>query len=438
MTSKEDIRIMGMPLTAQQDEMIKAGRLDRRYNGIVDCFRRTTADEGIMALWRGNTANVIRYFPTQALNFAFRDKFKQMFGYKKERDGYWKWMAGNLASGGAAGATSLLFVYSLDYARTRLANDAKSAKKGGERQFNGLIDVYRKTLASDGIAGLYRGFGPSVAGIVVYRGLYFGMYDSIKPVLLTGNLANNFLASFLLGWCVTTGAGIASYPLDTVRRRMMMTSGEAVKYKSSLDAFQQIVAKEGVKSLFKGAGANILRGVAGAGVLSIYDQLQVLMFGKAFKGGSAPPAIIPSQYPLYSFSRSPLSLCCYRGSTSRTTAGGRGGRAGAGSRSRAEPEDLEEEDGERIDNGEGKGEEDEEAVEGEKPKSIPPELLTRLLHEFFENDTTRITKDANAALAKYMDVFTREAIARAAVEKEGGFLEVEDLEKIAPQLLLDL
>lgn len=112
------------------------------------------------------------------------------------------------------------------------------------------------------------------------------MYDSIKPVVLTGALANNFLASFLLGWCVTTGAGIASYPLDTVRRRMMMTSGEAVKYKSSFDAFKQIVAKEGTKSLFKGAGANILRGVAGAGVLSIYDQLQVLLFGKAFKGGS--------------------------------------------------------------------------------------------------------------------------------------------------------
>ncbi|TLD25208.1 hypothetical protein PspLS_06060 [Pyricularia sp. CBS 133598] len=273
-------------LVQNQEEMIRAGRLDRRYEGIVDCFKRTSQAEGVMSLWRGNTANVIRYFPTQALNFAFRDKFKQMFGYKKDKDGYAKWMAGNLASGGAAGATSLLFVYSLDYARTRLANDAKSAKGGGDRQFNGLVDVYRKTLASDGIAGLYRGFGPSVAGIVVYRGLYFGMYDSIKPVLLTGALETNFLASFALGWCVTTGAGIASYPLDTVRRRMMMTSGEAVKYSSSFDAFKQIVAKEGVKSLFRGAGANILRGVAGAGVLSIYDQLQLIIFGKAFKGGS--------------------------------------------------------------------------------------------------------------------------------------------------------
>ncbi|KAF7712148.1 Mitochondrial ADP/ATP translocase [Penicillium ucsense] len=270
-------------LIQNQDEMLKQGRLDRKYAGIADCFKRTSASEGVMSLWRGNTANVIRYFPTQALNFAFRDTYKSMFAYKKDRDGYAKWMMGNLASGGAAGATSLLFVYSLDYARTRLANDAKSAKGSGERQFNGLVDVYRKTLATDGIAGLYRGFGPSVLGIVVYRGLYFGMYDSIKPVLLVGPLEGSFLASFLLGWTVTTAAGVASYPLDTVRRRMMMTSGEAVKYKSSMDAARQIVAQEGVKSLFKGAGANILRGVAGAGVLSIYDQVQLLMFGKKFK-----------------------------------------------------------------------------------------------------------------------------------------------------------
>eukprot|EP00850_Spirogloea_muscicola_P006412 SM000030S11421 [mRNA] locus=s30:629839:632054:+ [translate_table: standard] len=285
-------------LIQNQDEMIKQGRLSEPYKGIGECFGRTIKDEGVLALWRGNTANVIRYFPTQALNFAFKDYFKKLFGFKKDRDGYWKWFAGNLASGGAAGAASLAFVYSLDYARTRLANDNKSAKKGGERQFNGLIDVYRqlpipaavlslhlKTLATDGIAGLYRGFTISCVGIIVYRGLYFGMYDSLKPVVLTGNLEGSFLASFLLGWGITIGAGLASYPIDTVRRRMMMTSGQAVKYKSSVDAFSQIMAKEGVSSLFKGAGANILRAVAGAGVLAGYDQLQLLFFGKAYGGG---------------------------------------------------------------------------------------------------------------------------------------------------------
>ncbi|CAI9774492.1 unnamed protein product [Fraxinus pennsylvanica] len=261
-------------LIQNQDEMIKTGRLSEPYKGIGECFKRTIREEGFGSLWRGNTANVIRYFPTQALNFAFKDYFKRLFNFKKDRDGYWKWFAGNLASGGAAGASSLLFVYSLDYARTRLANDAKAAKKGGERQFNGLIDVYRKTLKSDGVAGLYRGFNISCVGIIVYRGLYFGMYDSLKPVLLTGSLQDSFFASFALGWLITNGAGLASYPIDTVRRRMMMTSGEAVKYNSSLDAFAQILKNEGAKSLFKGAGANILRAVAGAGVLAGYDKLQ--------------------------------------------------------------------------------------------------------------------------------------------------------------------
>eukprot|EP01120_Amphizonella_sp_Union-15-10_P007824 TRINITY_DN268_c1_g1_i8.p1 TRINITY_DN268_c1_g1~~TRINITY_DN268_c1_g1_i8.p1 ORF type:complete len:339 (-),score=85.76 TRINITY_DN268_c1_g1_i8:255-1208(-) len=277
-------------LIQNQDEMLKTGRLDRPYKGIGECFSRVLKEEGLISFWRGNFANVLRYFPTQALNFAFKDYFKRLFGYSVEKDGYWTWFAGNLASGGAAGATSLLFVYSLDYARTRLANDAKAAKKGGSRQFNGIIDVYRKTLQSDGFVGLYRGFNISCVGIIVYRGLYFGMYDSFKPLVLTEQVKKNKAlvgaVSFLLGWSITIAAGLASYPIDTIRRRMMMTSGEAVKYKSSLHAGREIVAKEGVRSLFKGAGANILRAIAGAGALAGYDQLQLAMFGKAYGGGA--------------------------------------------------------------------------------------------------------------------------------------------------------
>jgi solute carrier family 25 (adenine nucleotide translocator) protein 4/5/6/31 len=272
-------------LIQNQDEMIKQGRLKDPYKGIIDCFRRVIREEGTFALWRGNLANVIRYFPTQALNFAFKDQIKRMFGFTREKDGYWKAFGGNIASGGIAGALSLTFVYSLDYARTRLANDAKQSKKGGgERQFNGLLDVYKKTLASDGVAGLYRGFVVSCVGIVVYRGLYFGMFDSIIPEL-PKKYRESLTTKFFIGWAITIVAGLVSYPLDTVRRRMMMTSGEAVKYRSSLHCMSSIVQKEGVSSLFKGAGANILRAVAGAGVLSGYDQLQLIFFGKAYSGG---------------------------------------------------------------------------------------------------------------------------------------------------------
>ena len=266
------------------DAMIKAGTLETPYTGIVNCASRVASEEGVKALWKGNGTNVLRYFPTQALNFSFKDYFKRMFGKNKERDGYWVWFAGNLASGGAAGSVSLCFVYSLDYARTRLSNDLKSAKKGGEKQFNGLLDVYKKTWASDGIAGLYRGFVISCIGIVIYRGLYFGIFDSVKPIL-PKEMQDNLLVSFLLGWSVTVGAGLASYPIDTIRRRMMMTSGEGEKFSGSIDCAQKILAREGIKSFFKGAAANILRGVAGAGVLALYDRLQLIVFGKKYGGG---------------------------------------------------------------------------------------------------------------------------------------------------------
>merc|ERR1712141_358396 len=255
-----------------QDEMIKQGRLDKPYTGVIDCTTRVLATEGVYPFWRGNLANVLRYFPTQALNFAFKDTIKAAFKTSKDAPQSLKF-ATNIASGGAAGTMSLLFVYSLDYARTRLANDAKG--KGGERQFNGLVDVYVKTLKSDGIQGLYRGFTISAVGIFIYRGMYFGLFDTLKPLVVGGKDAS-VAASFFLGWAVTVTAGLMSYPIDTIRRRMMMTSGAGAKYKGSIDCGMQILKNEGFMSMMKGAGANILRGVAGAGVLAGFDAFSDL------------------------------------------------------------------------------------------------------------------------------------------------------------------
>lgn len=256
-------------MVQNQGEMLKQGLIDRPYSGVLDCTKRTLASEGVLSFWRGNLANVLRYFPTQALNFAFKDSIKAAFKTPKDA-GYGEKFAKNILSGGCAGSMSLLFVYSLDYARTRLANDAK--KKGQARQFNGLIDVYVKTFKTDGIQGLYRGFVISCVGIFIYRGMYFGLYDSLKPIMLGENAG--VIISFFLGWGVTVTAGLMSYPIDTIRRRMMMTSGAAVKYKNSLDCGLQILRNEGFMAMMKGAGANVLRGVAGAGVLAGFDAFK--------------------------------------------------------------------------------------------------------------------------------------------------------------------
>ena len=173
--------------------------------GIGGFFLKSCLVSGLLSFWRYNLARCIRYFPTQALNFAFKDKFQALFKSGKN-ESYTLKFSKNIASGGAAGAMSLCFVYSLDSARIRLANDARHG--ANERQFTGLIDVYRKTLKTEGIAGLHRGFAHTATVIIVYRGCYFGCYDTLKPIILGENAG--LLASFALGY------GKSSLLLDDV------------------------------------------------------------------------------------------------------------------------------------------------------------------------------------------------------------------------------
>lgn len=224
---------------------------------------------------RGNTANIIRYFPTQALNFAFKDKYKKIFVRHDPKKDFWKFFAGNLASGGAAGATSLLFVYPLDFARTRLAADLG---KKESRQFTGLGNCLSTVYKKDGLKGLYQGFGVSVGGIIVYRAAFFGGFDTAKGIFLKDPKNPPVLQSWLIAQAVTTAAGITSYPFDTVRRRMMMQAGRGeVLYSGTLDCWKKIFINEGPRAFFKGALSNAIRGSGGALVLVMYDQFQRLL-----------------------------------------------------------------------------------------------------------------------------------------------------------------
>lgn len=248
------------------------------YKGIIDCLVRIPKEQGFLAFWRGNLANVIRYFPTQALNFAFKDVYKQVFlGGVDQKTQFWRYFMGNLASGGAAGATSLCFVYPLDYARTRLGADV--GRTAGTREYNGLVDCIKKTVKSDGIIGLYRGFNVSVQGIIIYRAAYFGCYDTIRGSMPDPK-KSPFILNFAIAQVVTVCSGIVSYPFDTVRRRMMMQSGRAkadIMYKNTLDCWVKIFKNEGGRAFFKGALSNIFRGTGGALVLVLYDEMKKII-----------------------------------------------------------------------------------------------------------------------------------------------------------------
>ena len=277
-------RVKMLLQTQDSNPDIQSGKV-ARYTGIVNCFSRVSAEQGFVSLWRGNLANVVRYFPTQAFNFAFKDTFKRMFPKVDAKKDFAKALGVNMASGGLAGASSLLIVYPLDFVRTRLAADVR---KGSEREFTGMFNCLSTIAKRTGFFSLYQGFGVSVQGIIIYRGAYFGLYDTGKSFLLKDEKNASVVFKWMIAQTVTAVSGVVSYPFDTVRRRMMMMSGRKntseLQYKGTLDCWRKVYTDEGMKGFFKGAWSNVIRGAGGALVLVLYDEVKKFLgadFGKS-------------------------------------------------------------------------------------------------------------------------------------------------------------
>ena len=252
-----------------------------RYTGIANCFTRVYAEQGLAAFWAGNGVNIIRYFPTQAFNFAFKDTIKGLFPKFNPKTEFASFFIVNVLSGGLAGAGSLCIVYPLDYARTRLASDVGTGKK----QFSGLTDCLVKTAkGSKGVLSLYNGFGVSVVGIIPFRGAYFGVNDTLNGLnpYQQEQSVRGMISKFACAQTAALAAAYVSYPFDTIRRRLQMQSEKPQaqwKYQGTMDCFRKIVSEEGTVALFKGAGANALRTVGSALVLVLYGEIKVMLGG---------------------------------------------------------------------------------------------------------------------------------------------------------------
>ena len=254
-------------LLQNQNEIVKSGKLAQPYSGMINCCKSIVREEGFFSLWRGNYTNILRYFPTQAFNFAFKDELHSLFNYSKETDGHWKWAIGNVLSGSCAGLLSASITYSLDYTRTLLISDLKT-KGVTNRQYTGILDVYKKTIAKEGVGGLYRGFWINAPALIIYRGLYFGLYDTLKTVSF---IKNNVYANFSMAFIVTVVATVPAYPFDTLRRRVMIRPYYDT---NAFSVLSEIVRTEGWRALFLGLQVNILRSFAGATTLVIYDKIK--------------------------------------------------------------------------------------------------------------------------------------------------------------------
>ena len=242
--------------------------------GALDCARRILEREGWRGFYRGNLANVLRYFPTQAFNFAFKDKIRRLMPKVDRKKHPWRAFAVNIVSGGIAGAGSLSLVYPLDTARTQLlicTNDDGSPKYANMMEFvrdwNGDV---RK---------LYEGYVVSVAGIIPFRAIYFIVNDTLRAILpwIRDEGLKGLVSKFTCAQAAALCAAYASFPFDTVRRRLQVDAQRPLgerRYKGNLDCLKKVYRVEGVRALFRGAGYNAVRTVTSALALVAYGELK--------------------------------------------------------------------------------------------------------------------------------------------------------------------
>ncbi|KAJ0266958.1 ADP,ATP carrier protein [Hirschfeldia incana] len=243
----------------------------RRFKGMFDFIHRTIREEGVLSLWRGNGSSVLRYYPSVALNFSLKDLYRGLL--RNNGNHALSGTLANFIAGSAAGCTALIVVYPLDIAHTRLAADVGNKEA---RQFRGIRHFLSTVHRKDGVRGIYRGLPASLHGVIVHRGLYFGGFDTVKEVFSEGAKPELALwKRWVLAQGVTTSAGLASYPLDTVRRRIMMQSGiERPMYSSTLDCWRKIYRVEGLASFYRGALSNMFRSTGSAAILVFYDEVK--------------------------------------------------------------------------------------------------------------------------------------------------------------------
>jgi solute carrier family 25 (mitochondrial adenine nucleotide translocator), member 4/5/6/31 len=256
----------------------------KAYTGIVSVFTRTYREQGLISFWRGNMATLLKYVPLQVLNFTLHGQLKRSFPKYDSSENPYKFFFANMAKGALAGGTSIMFVYPLDYIRTKMAADL--GKTAGQREFYGFLDCFRKVLKQGGLSAFYTAFPLSLINVTLYRGIYFGFYETAM---------NSEKQSLGIWWSLfyaqlsTNTAGIVVYPFDTIRRNLVLQSAQTDKSrpmtldKGYIACFNRLYQERGISGLYAGCLINLVRGIGSSLVLVLYDLFKGNMDGNKVK-----------------------------------------------------------------------------------------------------------------------------------------------------------
>jgi solute carrier family 25 (mitochondrial adenine nucleotide translocator), member 4/5/6/31 len=241
-------------------ELLKQGRLKKPYRNLPDCFERVVKEEGTRAFWKGNCSNLLKFFPAETLNWTMKSFFEHRLKELNETHSPSGEFFNNYFGGALAGLTTRTLLYPLEFSKNKMNNIIAKSKKG---IVGHLAEAFRK----EGLRGIYRGAAVSLVGVTIFRSTYFGIYDTFK------DQTNDGLDRWLVSYMATLAAIGITYPSDTARRRLMMTSGASYKYRGFLDCCKKIWRREGLRGFYAGGPVIFIQSASGATVYFIIDKI---------------------------------------------------------------------------------------------------------------------------------------------------------------------
>ncbi|KAM9503998.1 mitochondrial coenzyme A transporter SLC25A42-like [Salvelinus alpinus] len=234
----------------------------------------TYMKDGFLSLWRGNSATMVRVIPYAAIQFCSHDQYKgilgRYYGFQgKALPPFPRFLAGSLA-----GTTAVMLTYPLDMVRARMAVTPR-------QMYSNIMHVFVRIMQEEGIKTLYRGFCPTILGVIPYSGITFFTYETLKKLHAerTRRSQPYSYERLAFGACAGLIGQSASYPLDMVRRRMQTAGVTGQQYGSVLGTMKTIMVQEGgVRGLYKGLSMNWIKGPIAVGVsFTTFDLMHNLL-----------------------------------------------------------------------------------------------------------------------------------------------------------------
>lgn len=222
----------------------------------------TYMKDGLLSLWRGNSATMVRVMPYAAIQFCSHEQYKKLLGSYYGFQGKALPPFPRLLAGSLAGTTAAMLTYPLDMVRARMAVTAKE-------MYSNIMHVFVRISQEEGVKTLYRGFTPTILGVIPYAGITFFTYETLKKLHAekTKRSQPYPYERLAFGACAGLIGQSASYPLDVVRRRMQTAGVTGSSYSTIMGTMREIITQEGVvRGLYKGLSMNWVKGPIAVGI----------------------------------------------------------------------------------------------------------------------------------------------------------------------------